>query len=146
MRRTDDPNEVLQRQVEQLFHDLVYRRHPESHFTDAPWAPAADLDVSKDRARVLLELAGIARENVKVRLAGRVLEITGHRPRPTPSPDARYHRAEIFFGEFRRLIELPWDADADHVEARFRDGLLEVTLHRAPVASRTEIPIEEPRS
>jgi HSP20 family protein len=131
-----------QRQIERLFHDLVYRRHPAAHFTDTPWAPATDLVVSRGNARVLLELAGVLRENVTVRLTGRSIEITGHRPRPAEPGDARYHRAEIFFGEFRRVIELPWEADAEQVQARFRDGLLEIVLQRTSNL-RTEIVVEE---
>jgi len=130
----DDPNETLQRELERLFHDLVYQRHPASHFSETAWEPSADVMVSPDEARVVLELAGVPREDLRVRLIGRKLEITGHRARVEGSSDARYHRAEIFFGEFRRVIELPWEVDSD-VRARFRDGLLEIQLRRAPVQS-----------
>src|SRR6266704_1254540 len=99
----EDPNDTLQRELERLFHDLVYLRHPASHFTEAAWQPPTDVMVSKDRATVLLELAGVPREHVRVRLYGRVLEITGHRARLALDPETRYHRAEIFFGDFRRV-------------------------------------------
>ena len=77
-----DPIENLQREFERLFHGLVYRRHPSSHFAEPAWSPAADLVVSRSTARVLIELAGVPRENVRVRLRGRELEITGRRSQP----------------------------------------------------------------
>src|SRR5437867_8972335 len=43
----EDPIESIQREVERLFHDLVYHRHPASHFSEPSWQPAADLVVSQ---------------------------------------------------------------------------------------------------
>ena len=141
-----DPLESLQREVERLFHDLVYRRHPASHFSEPRWSPPADLVVSQTSARVIFELAGVPRENVKVKLRGNVLEVSGRRSPPQEPAGTHYHRAEIYFGDFRRTVELPWDADASRVEAVYRDGMLEVQLQRAPAPEHTEIEVEEPEA
>ncbi|HTM58301.1 MAG TPA: Hsp20/alpha crystallin family protein [Candidatus Udaeobacter sp.] len=141
MSYSEDPSDALQRELERLFHDLIYQRHPASHFGENAWQPATDVMVSADGARIVLELAGVPRENVHVRLLGRTLEVTGMRP---PLPEARgtrYHRAEIFFGDFRRAIELPWEVNGD-VRARFRNGLLEILLTRSQVPMRTNITVE----
>lgn len=141
-----DPLEDLQREVERIFHDLVYHRHPASHFGAPTWAPSADLIVSEDRARVLIELAGVPRESVRVTLIGRTLEISGRRSPPIERTDALYHRAEIFFGEFRRSIELPWESDEQGVEARFRDGMLEIHLPRVYARQVTDVTVERANS
>ena len=139
----DDTLEGLQREVERLFHDLVYHRHPATHFGEPSWSPPADRVVSPTSARVLLELAGVPREHVQVRLKGRTLEITGRREPPQETQGSHYHRAEIYFGVFRRAIELPWDADEHSIRARYRDGMLEIELQRLPAPRSTEIRIEE---
>jgi len=139
----DDALEGLQREVERLFHDLVYHRHPASHFGEPSWSPPTDLVVSPDAARVLLELAGVPRERVHVKLRGRTLEVTGRREPPQETRGSHYHRAEIYFGDFRRAIELPWDADEKSITARYRDGMLEIELQRVPAPHRTEVAIEE---
>lgn len=147
MSRANDPYEGLQREVERLFHDLVYHRHPASHFAETPWSPPADVVMTAEEARVIFELAGVPRENVQVRLQGRALAVSGRRQPPQEPQGFHYHRAEIYFGEFRRVVELPWDADPEHVEAIYRDGLLEVRLVAAPARpARQEIPIESERS
>jgi HSP20 family protein len=143
-REPPDPLKSLQHEVERLFHDLVYRRHPASHFAEPSWSPAADLIVSERAARAIFELAGVPRESVKVRLRGNVLEVSGRRTPPQEPAGTHYHRAEIYFGDFRRVVELPWEADPGRVEAVYRDGLLEVRLRRAPAPVRREIEIEEP--
>ena len=144
--RPRDTLESLQREVERLFHDLVYRRHPSSHFAEPTWSPPADLVVSRRDARVLLELAGVPRENVTVTIQGRVLEVSGRREPPTETHGAAYHRAEIYFGTFRRVVELPWEADADSVKALYRDGMLSARLRRAAVPAPAEIEIERTAS
>jgi HSP20 family protein len=128
MTRSGDLLETMQREVERLWRDLVYHRHPAAHFADQPWSPPADVVVSERSARVILELAGVPRENVRVVLRGNSLEISGRRTTPAELSGARYHRAEIYFGTFRRVVELPWEADEKTVEAFYRDGLLEVRV------------------
>lgn len=143
MRHSKDPLESLQREVERLFHDLVYRRHPATHFAPSPWSPPADLVVTEQEARVILELAGVPRESVRVRLSGRTLEVSGRRSPPQEPQGAHYHRAEIYFGDFLRVMELPWEADEGQVEAVFRDGMLVVNLKPAPAPRETEVPVRE---
>jgi HSP20 family protein len=138
-----DPLENIQRQFERMFHDIVYRRHPSSHFAEQPWVPPADLVVSEGAARVIIELAGVPRESVRVRLRGHLLEVSGRRPPPQEPAGAHYHRAEIYFGDFTRVIELPWDADEASVSAIYRDGMLEIKLHAVPAPKPTDVPVRE---
>jgi HSP20 family protein len=138
-----DPLQHLQREVERLFHDLVYHRHPATHFASPTWAPAADVVVSDRQARVILELAGVPRESVKVVLRGRTLEVSGRRQPPREVGESHYHRAEIFFGDFRRTIELPWDAEESSIVANYRDGMLEIEVSAIPAATPTRIPVRE---
>ncbi len=141
-RRPEDALELVQREVEKLWRDLIYRRHPASHFADQPWTPLVDVVVSENSARVILELAGVPRENVRVRLRGNTLEVSGRRSPPQEQAGAFYHRAEIYFGDFSRAIELPWEADEKSVQALSRDGMLEIRLQAAAEPKHVEVPIK----
>jgi HSP20 family protein len=142
----EDPIETIQREVERMFRDLVYHRHPASHFSELAFRPAADLVVSRREARVLFELAGVPRESVRVTLRGRTLEVSGRRHPPQEPGDAHYHRAEIYFGDFKRTIELPWEADENAVEAHYKNGMLEIHLKPVQAQAATDIPIEQKQS
>jgi HSP20 family protein len=83
---------------------------------------------------------------VRVQLRGRLLEVTGRRDPPREMGDASYHRAEIMFGDFRRIVELPWEADESRVDARYRDGMLEIHLVAAPASELRDIPLEPRQS
>jgi HSP20 family protein len=140
--RESDPFELVQREVERLWRDLVYHRHPGAHFAEQPWAPPADVVVSENSARVILELAGIPRNAVRVRLEGRRLIVSGRRTPPQELQGAHYHRAEIYFGTFERALELPWEADPEGIQAQVRDGLLEIRI-RSATAGVKDVPIQE---
>jgi HSP20 family protein len=145
-RTPSDPLENVQREVERIFQNLVYQRHPAAHFAEQPWIPPTDLVVSEQSARVIMELAGVPREQVRVRLRGRELEVSGRRVTPQEPAGAHYHRAEIYFGEFSRVIELPWEADEARVTATYRDGMLEIRLHALPGPRATDVPVREQTS
>lgn len=142
----EDPRQSLQRNVERLLRNLVYQRHHATHFAEPEWAPAVDLVVAEDSARAIVELAGVPRDQVRVRLQGRMLEISGRREPPHEPGVAHYHLAEILFGDFRRSVELPWEADPERVEAQYRDGMLEIHVVPIPAPSRRQIEVEHHRS
>lgn len=137
-----DPYEIAQREIERLWRDLVYHQHPGTHFAEQAWVPPVDVVVTEASARVIVEMAGVPREAVSVRLRGRLLEISGRRVAPQGPQGAHYHRAEIYFGEFRREIELPWEAESGGIEAVFRDGMLEIRI-RAATGASTDVPVRE---
>ncbi len=141
-----DPFEIAQREVERFWRDLVYHRHPGAHFAEQAWVPSVDVVVSEDSARVIFELAGVPRDGVRVRLRGRVLEVSGRRSAPQEPVGAHYHRVEIYFGDFRRQIELPWEAEQKSIEAVYRDGMLEIRLCAAAPAPPADVPIKESAS
>ena len=141
----EDALERVQREVERLWRDLVYRRHPAAHFGEQPWAPPADVMVSESSARVTLELAGVPRESIRVRLKGSTLEVSGRRSPPQEQAGTLfYHRAEIYYGEFSRLIELPWEADEKQVQALYHDGMLEIRIPASVAPPAVEVPIKRP--
>lgn len=142
-RTPPDSLESLQRELERLFHDLIYRRHPSAHFVEQPWVPPADLLVGERSARVIVELAGVPREAVRVHMRGNLLEVSGRRLPPPEPRGSNYHRAEIYFGQFSRVVELPWVADERTVTATYHDGMLEIHLRPAVVAEPTDVPIQE---
>ena len=73
-----------------------------------------------------------------------VLTIAGERGSMLPSPEveATVHIDERFEGRFRRVISLPDDIDANSVQAKYRDGVLHVSIQRSEAAQPRRINIE----
>lgn len=76
------------------------------------------------------EVAGLAMENLEVLVHGNELTLQGNRPEAN-SEGVTYHRRERGLGEFRRLLRLPVEIDADKVLATLREGVLTITLPKA---------------
>lgn len=101
---------------------------------------------SDEKAVVAVALPGILPEAVNVVITGRQLTIGGTRqPFTLGEGDlikVRERRAE----SFERIVELPFNVDADRIDATFRNGMLVIEMPRAEaerprkVAVRTDGP------
>ncbi len=93
--------------------------------------PAVDVYETAEQVVVLVELAGIAEQEVEISVEGRSFTLRGERaPRPG-HPGRLYSQMEICFGPFERLLTLPAEVDADGTKAHYGDGFLEITLPKA---------------
>jgi len=92
------------------------------------WVPAVDISEMCDHWEVIVELAGVRRDDIEVYTENRHLTITGWRHDPTSPEKVRLHQMEIEQGQFRRRILLPTDVDEDAVTARYHDGLLRIRI------------------
>ena len=54
---------------------------------------------------------------------------------------ADYYRRERFDGDFRRVITLPDDVDPERVDAKYRDGVLQITIQRREAAQPRQITV-----
>ena len=90
---------------------------------------------------VRAELPGLKPEDVKVECTDDAVVIEGERKLEREEDGGR--RSERMYGRFFRVIPLPEGAKVTDAQARFQDGVLEVTV---PFAKREEkrrqIPIE----
>jgi HSP20 family protein len=81
-----------------------------------------------------VELPGVSRGDIHIKVESGVLTLEGHRP---PDPDSRranHLRVERSHGSFSRTFHLPGPVDEGHVTAHFYLGVLEVFVPKAPGA------------
>lgn len=106
---------------------------------DAPPASAAfppvNIWVGDGSAVVTAELPGVAEKDIDLAVRDDTLTIQGKREPGIDADKAAWHRRERTYGSFSRVVDLPFRVDAEKVQARFTNGVLEVELHR-PEADR----------
>ncbi len=78
--------------------------------------------------KVVAELPGVEEKDVSVELVGDVLTIKGEKKTEEERKDESYHLAERRYGTFSRTLRLPFAAEADKVQATFKNGVLTVTV------------------
>ena len=103
--------------------------------------PPINVGATPEQVDVYLFVAGADPERVEVSVQQNLLTVSGNR-RVMVNPEAEYYRRERFDGDFHRVIALPDDADPDRVDARYRDGVLHVTVQRRQTAKPRQIRIQ----
>lgn len=105
------------------------------------WSPSIDIFETNDHFEVKVELPDVKQEDIDLSLSDDALTIRGERKRESNIKDEDYHHSEIVYGSFYRSIGLPSTIDTKNVEAVYEDGILRITLHRAPEAKSRKVNI-----
>jgi len=91
--------------------------------------PPINIWLGENSVVVTSELPGVTPSDVTINLQEDVLTLEGAR-HPTQQQDADWQRRERNYGNFSRVVQLPFLVDADKVQARFHYGILEIELRR----------------
>jgi HSP20 family molecular chaperone IbpA len=100
-----------------------------------PTVARADITRRDEFILVQVDLPGISPEDVRVTVDDDLLIIEGERRAERDVREGDVVAAERVYGRFRRVFQLPENADADSIEAQFENGVLEIEL-RAPERKR----------
>ena len=106
------------------------------------WSPAVDIYETDEDVMIVVELAGVKNEFVKVIVDGSLVRIYGRRESSCRLSGARYHRMEIETGEFVRSFRISTPFDAKKVEAKTDNGLLCVRMPKTGPPRPQKIEVE----
>jgi HSP20 family protein len=115
--------------VDTLFRDVLGRAGSDaSPETPGAWRPPVDVWQEGDTYQVRVDLPGVAPGDVSVEIEADVLQIRGERRAGGSVPHDEFLRAERPRGRFALSMALPASIDPHGIEARQRDGVLEILL------------------
>lgn len=136
----EDPFTGLHREMNRMFEDFA------RSFDLAPWSdweasgfhPRTDVRETDDAVLVTAEMPGLEQKDFELKLCDGVLTLTGEkRHEHEEKGKGAIHRVERSYGSFQRTIQLPCEVVADKATADYRNGVLNVTLPKAPSAKRS---------
>lgn len=136
--------ESMGREIDELFRGYVPGRTLEPSFATALGGrryPRVNLREDADSLYVEAMLPGIDSKTLEITVLGNTLTLSGER-RNGAGEDLTWHRRERGTGRFLRTIELPSEVNVDHVRADYRDGVLKVSLPKAPTARPRRIEVK----
>jgi HSP20 family protein len=137
---TFDPFTLFQDRINRLFGDFI------PLFEDAvpltAWAPLCDVFETNKEIVFKLELPGIKKDDVKVRIENDMLLIYGERKFDDEIKKENFHRVERRYGEFVRRFTLPAYVDPAKITAEFKDGLLMITMPKLEEAKAKMIDVK----
>jgi HSP20 family protein len=102
-----------------------------------------DVREHDDEVIVVADLPGAEKEMITIGLINpRTLEISCERNHEAEDKSEGYYVRERTFGTIRRIVTLPADVMEENSRARFKNGVLEVVLHKAKGTIKGRIAIE----
>lgn len=107
------------------------------------WSPSVDMYESPSGLTVTVDLPGLTREDVALHVEGRGLVITGERRMSKEPEEGVFHMLERPSGQFSRRIDLPEGLDLSATRAVLREGVLSVSVPRAPSGGSRRISVDE---
>ena len=121
----------LKERVDSLFQDVLGRAGTEAA-PEVPgaWRPPVDVWEEGGSYHLRVDLPGVAPSDVSVEIEGGVLHLRGERRADGSVPAGEYLRAERPRGRFALSMALPPSVDPAGIEARQRDGVLEIALRK----------------
>lgn len=140
---TSNPFSLMRRMTEEMDRLIQGSAQEREGGGLAAWSPAIEVSERDGKYNVRAELPGLSPQEVKIEVANDELVIQGERKYEHEENEGGWRRTERQYGAFYRTIPLPEGADVEHANARFQNGLLEVSI---PVPqqkqNRRTIPIE----
>jgi HSP20 family protein len=114
------------------------------------WAPARmfstgpGLDVAEtdDKVVVTAELPGLDQEDIAVDVSGDRLVIRGEKKAAMEKKGREYYYAEQSYGAFARTVVLPCEVDADKALAKYKNGVLRLSLPKTEQARTRRVQVK----
>lgn len=103
--------------------------------------PRGDIVETEAGFEVMLDLPGVARDEISVEVNDGRLVIEGSRKELSPGENETLHRRERWSGAFRREFEFPVDVDFEKVSAEFELGVLTILLPKSEKAKPRKIEV-----
>lgn len=104
--------------------------------------PAMNVGSTPESVDLYAFMPGVDPQALDVQIEKGVLTLSGERKVVSQPEKSTTHIDERFTGRFRRVVTLPDDADAQAVEARYRDGVLHIRVGRKAASQPRRITIQ----
>ena len=138
------PSKDFDQMREQIYHLMsafFKDAKPLGYQQDRSFHPPMDIYETQDNLVVVLEVAGVRPEEIRVTFEKDLLSISGARKETLPAPKTRLHQMEIDYGDFQRTLHIPFPVKTDAIKANYRQGFLIITVPKMkePISKTVEV-------
>lgn len=140
-------------EMDRMFNDFFSRGwmksfrsgHPSWSHLPAPFegrTPHVDVVDRDDEIFVKAELPGVDKDDVEITMTDNSVTIKGSTKAEEKEEKGDYHRCEISQGSFSRTISLPSEVDTDKAKAKFKHGVLKLTIPKVKKSKHKSVKVE----
>lgn len=104
--------------------------------------PAMNIWINEDNAIVTARVPGVNLEDIDISVKANTVTVAGVRNPVELGDGETFLRRERRYGNFSRTFQLPFNVEANAVEATLEKGILQITLPRAEADKPKKIAIK----
>ena len=108
--------------VDQFFNDSLTRTG------GSRFVPKVDIVENENSFELHVAAPGLTKEDFKIEVNDGQLTVSGERKFSSEKKDKKFHTVETQYGSFVRSFSLPENADAEKINAKYNNGILELTI------------------
>lgn len=131
----DEMNRLLKAQLDEQDSD-------NSRVVTSHWAPAVDIKEEQSRFVIYADLPGVKVDDIEITMEKGVLTVRGERSLEKEEDRSGFRRIERARGTFYRRFSLPDSADAERIQAKSRDGVLEIVIPKQEKSQPRKIAVQ----
>jgi HSP20 family protein len=133
---------VLQNRLNSIFQDFARPEETSEALVTGSFVPAVDVYEDAEKLVLKLEVPGIRREDLDIRVEGRTLTVKGERKFESEGKEENFHRIERRYGSFVRSFTLPSTVNTEKVEATSADGVVSISFAKKAEAQPKQIRVQ----
>ncbi len=131
---------AMNKDFDQFFDEFFSGNFPEVR--DMEMSPRINLEENDNEWILSAELPGVKKDDVKVNFQDNILTISGEKKFDKEDKKKNFHRIERSYGRFSRSIQIPSSIVLDKIDAKYEDGILNITLPKAEDAKPKQIAVK----
>ena len=134
----------LQERINRMFDDTIRTLYPTDgeELEKGTWAPAVDIYETNDSFVVSADLPGLNKDEIQIDLKDNTLTLKGEKKFEEKVSKDNYIRVERAYGSFVRSFTLPQNVDPEKIKAKYKEGILEMTIPKKEEAKPKQIKVE----
>ena len=109
---------------------------------EASWVPRVESYEKDGNYVIKTDLPGVEAKDVQVTVENGCLTIQGERKMDKEVKGKEISRRELFYGSFQRTMAVPEGVKAEHIKAKYHDGVLEITAPMEKKALPQKVAVE----
>ena len=131
----------LRKEMDRLFDTGASQGN--SNVVTSDWSPAVDVKETDQGFVIIADIPGVDPKDIEVHMENGILTIKGQRESEKKEEREGYKRIERSYGSFYRRFSLPDTANADKINAKSKNGVLEVTIPKHDKVQPRKIAVQE---
>jgi HSP20 family protein len=108
--------------VDRFFNDSIARSG------GSTFVPKVDIIENPESYEIHFAAPGLSKEDFKIEVNDNHLIVSGERKFTNEKKERSYHSIETQYGSFNRSFSLPENVDGTKINAKYNNGILELTL------------------